>query len=96
MTTTNTQVSKPHPAENAVKLIGETFVPGASLLLDGNIVGGGVHFLLGTLAKAALGPLGVALVIANSYSQSSTGRGLLKQLANDDKSESKASHKASA
>jgi hypothetical protein len=95
MTTTNTQTTK-HPAENAVKLIGETLVPGASLLLDGNIVGGGVHLLLGTLARAAFGPIGVALVIANSYSQSSTGKGLLKQLSNDDKSESKTSHKAAS
>lgn len=65
--------------DNAVKLLGETLIPGASLMMDGKIVAGAVHTILGTLAKAALGPAGLALVIANSYAQSSTGKNLLKQ-----------------
>lgn len=67
--------------QNAVKLVGEAFVPGASLLLDGNIVEGGAHVLLGAAASAFLGPIGLALVIANSYSKSTTGKNLLKQIS---------------
>lgn len=64
---------------NAVKLIGESFLPGASLLMDGKILAGGAHMLLGAWAKAALGPVGLALVIANSYATASTGKNLIKQ-----------------
>lgn len=65
--------------DNAVKLLGETLIPGASLMMDGKIVAGAVHTIIGGLAKAALGPAGLALVIANSYAQSATGKNLLKQ-----------------
>lgn len=83
-TTTTTQTNKSTPGQNAIKLLGETVVPGASLLLDGNLASGGAHFLIGALARATLGPIGVALVIANSYSRSTTGKGLLHQSSNDD------------
>ncbi len=65
--------------QNAVKLVGEAVLPGASLLMDGQILQGGVHLLAGAAAKAFLGPIGVALVIANSYAKSTTGKNLLKQ-----------------
>ena len=68
-----------HPIENAVKLVGEAFVPGASLLMDGKILSGGAHLIVGTWAKVALGPVGLALVIANSYATSTTGKNLIKQ-----------------
>ena len=68
-------------AENAVKLVGEVFVPGASLLMDGKILPGGAHLLAGVLAKAVLGPVGLALVVANSFSKSTTGKSLLKQFS---------------
>jgi hypothetical protein len=71
--------------ENAVKLVGELFVPGASLLIDGKILQGGAHAVVGTLARAALGPIGLILVAANSYSTSSTGKNLLKQFVKEDK-----------
>lgn len=68
-------------SQNAVKLVGEAFVPGASLLMDGNILAGGAHALVGTWARVALGPVGLALVAANSYAKSTTGKNLLKQFS---------------
>jgi hypothetical protein len=59
------------------KLAGETVLPGASLLLDGQVVSGGLHLVTGLLAKAVLGPLGLILVAADSYSRSVTGKGLV-------------------
>ncbi|MBL8970963.1 MAG: hypothetical protein JNK56_10305 [Myxococcales bacterium] len=67
--------------DSAIKLLGEAFVPGASLLMDGKIVPGCAHLIVGTWAKAAIGPVGAALVIANSYSESTTGKSLLKHLS---------------
>lgn len=66
--------------QNAIKLAGEAIMPGASLLMDGKIVHGGAHLLAGAVAKAFLGPVGIAFVIANSYSNSTTGKNLLEQL----------------
>lgn len=83
METTSTQTSSARPVANAVKLIGETVMPGASLLLDGNILSGGAHLLVGAIARAALGPIGLVRVMANSYSQSTTGKGLLKQMSGE-------------
>ena len=73
------EASTSHTVENAVKLVGESVVPGASLLMDGKILAGGAHMVLGAWARMALGPVGLALVIANSYAQSTTGKNLLKQ-----------------
>ena len=80
--TAQAQTVKPNVVtENAVKLIGESFIPGASLLMEGKILQGGAHVVVGTLAKLALGPVGLALVIANSFSQATTGKSLLKQIS---------------
>ncbi len=65
---------------NAVKLVGDSIIPGSSLLIDGQLLAGAGHFLVGGLARTALGPLGFALVAANSYVRSTTGQGLLKHL----------------
>ncbi len=73
------------PLENALKLVGEVFVPGASLLIDGKILAGGAHAAVGAVARAALGPLGLLLVAANSYATSTTGKSLLKQFVKEDK-----------
>ena len=62
-----------------LKIAGETVAPGASLLLDGQVVPGVTHFLAGMLARAAFGPVGIILVAANSYSRSVSGKGLLEQ-----------------
>ena len=68
---------------NGAKLIGESFVPGASLLLDGAVPTGLAHTAAGFGARAmlgAFGPLGVVLVAANSYSKSVTDRHLFEHL----------------
>jgi hypothetical protein len=49
--------------------------------MEGKIVVGSIHLVVGAWAKAAIGPVGVALVIANSYTESVTGSNLLKHLA---------------
>lgn len=64
----------------ALKLAGETIAPGASLLLDGKVGIGALHFVGGTLARMAFGPLGVLVVAANSYSKSVTGKSLVANL----------------
>lgn len=61
--------------ENGVKLIGEIVVPGASLLLDGDMKGGAGHAVVGIAAWALLGPARL-LVSANSYSKSVTNENL--------------------
>lgn len=85
-------IKKDQVTHNAVKLVGEAIMPGASLLMDGKILEGGAHLVVGTAARMLLGPLGLALVIANSYSKSTTGKGLLKQFSKDEP----ASHPATA
>jgi hypothetical protein len=70
--------------QNAIKLVGEAVMPGASLLMDGKILQGGAHLLVGAAAKVFLGPIGVAFVIANSYAKSTTGKNLLKQFTKDE------------
>ncbi len=77
------QDPKTHTTENAVKLVGEVLVPGASQFMDGNILSGGAHMIVGAWARVALGPVGLALVIANSYANSTTGKGLLGQFTKD-------------
>jgi len=80
------ETSKPkdhHIGHNAIKLIGEAVLPGASLLLDGKILEGGAHVLAGIAAGAILGPIGVAVVIANSYSKSTTGKNLIKEISKE-------------
>jgi hypothetical protein len=63
-----------------IKILGETLVPGASLVLDGKILPGAVHLVGGLVARWALGPVGWLLVAANSYSKSVTGRNLPEHL----------------
>lgn len=64
-----------------VRLLAEAGVaPGASRFLDGEIRSGFAHLGLGILGRALLGPVGVALVAANSYSRSVTGKGLTGHL----------------
>lgn len=67
--------------ENGVKLVGETLLPGSSLMMDGDIKGGLGHAVFGLLARAAFGPLALAAVAADSYSKSVTGKGLLEHLS---------------
>jgi|SRR5207247_3882319 len=69
---------------NGAKLLGESFIPGASLLIDGAVPIGLLHTALGFGARAMLGtfgPLGMLVVAANSYSKSVTDRHLVEHLA---------------
>ncbi|BCQ27157.1 hypothetical protein NK8_53460 (plasmid) [Caballeronia sp. NK8] len=62
------------PATNGVKLVGEAFVPGASLLMDGNVVNGAAHVAAGIGIKMLFGPVGLLLAAADSYSKSVTDK----------------------
>lgn len=71
------QTNNTNPANaivNGVKLVGETLLPGTSLLLDGKFVNGAAHAAAGIGARLALGPLGVVLVCADSFSKSVTDK----------------------
>ena len=72
---------------NAIKLVGEYFAPGASLLMDGKILPGTGHLIAGLLLRIAIGPIGYGLVIANSYSSSTTGKNLFKHFIREKKAE---------
>lgn len=55
---------------NAVKLVGESMLTGTSGLVDGNIKSGVGHLILGAVGGALLGPVGLVLAKANSFSYS--------------------------
>ncbi|WP_020398762.1 DUF6072 family protein [Kordiimonas gwangyangensis] len=59
---------------NGAKLVGESLLPGASLMMDGKVVNGAAHAVVGLGAKALLGPFGLALVAADSFSKSLTNK----------------------
>jgi hypothetical protein len=61
---------------NGVKLVGESMLPGASLLLDGNLVNGAAHVAAGAAAAAFVAPWAVLLVVADSFSKSVSGKNL--------------------
>lgn len=67
--------------ENGVKLVGETLLPGTSLMIDGNIKSGLAHAALGLVARAALGPVAWFAIAADSYSRSVTGKSLIDHLS---------------
>jgi hypothetical protein len=74
---------------NAVKLLGEAVLPGASLMVEGRVGSGLVHTALGVAAGALLGPLGVVgrivplLIAANSFKKSVTDRNLWEGINTD-------------
>ncbi len=77
MTEAQNTVQQANPANilaNGAKLVGEAVLPGASLLLDGKFVNGAAHTVAGLGARVALGPLGVALICADSFSKSVTDK----------------------
>ena len=61
---------------NGVKLVGETILPGASLLMDGSFVNGAAHVAAGAAAAAFVAPWAVVLVVADSFSKSVSGKNL--------------------
>jgi Family of unknown function (DUF6072) len=66
---------------NTIKLVGEIIVPGASLLVDGDIKTGVGHLVVGLVARALLGPLGLAVVNVNSFAQSVSDKSLFDHTA---------------
>jgi hypothetical protein len=70
---------QPNVVGNVVKLVGEAVLPGASKIIDGNILSGVVHTAVSAIALATLGPVGglVSLgVRLNSYNSSVNQRNL--------------------
>jgi hypothetical protein len=74
-----------HIGDNALRLAGEIFVPGASELISGNVGSGLLHNLLARAAGVGLIASGVAPVIGglavlgvglNSYTSATKGRNL--------------------
>lgn len=77
MTEATNTVLQTNPANilvNGAKLVGEAILPGASLLLDGKFINGAAHSVAGLGARAAFGPIGVALICADSFSKSVTDK----------------------
>ena len=62
---------------NSVKLVGETLLPGASLLMDGDIKKGAAHTIVGLVARSLLGPVGWGLVAANSFAKSVSDKSII-------------------
>ncbi|MFY9346648.1 MAG: DUF6072 family protein, partial [Orrella sp.] len=54
---TSESVASVEKLSNGAKLLGETIVPGASLLMDGKFANGAAHAAVGLGAKMALGPV---------------------------------------
>lgn len=69
---------------NGVQVIGETFLPGASLLLAGKIKEGGFHTLAGIAAGLVVGPIGALAVAANSFSSATTDKHLHEHFSDKD------------
>ena len=69
---------------NGVKLVGEVaFLPGTSHLLDGNIKTGALYAAAGFAARILLGAPAVLLVAADSFSRSTSGKGLIDHFTNE-------------
>jgi Family of unknown function (DUF6072) len=61
---------------NGFKLVGEVVLPGASLLMDGRLLEGAAHLVVGVGARAVFGPLVGFIVAADSFSKSVGNRNL--------------------
>jgi hypothetical protein len=98
---TQTDTSGLNTITNGAKLVGETFLPGASLLMDGQFVNGVAHAAVGIAARLALGPIGFILVAADSFSKSTTDKHLWDHVSgaykeHADKKKEAAAEKAAA
>lgn len=71
---TQTATQDANVIANGAKLLGEAFLPGASLLMEGKFVNGIAHTAAGFGARLALGPVGLALVCADSFSKATTDK----------------------
>ncbi|MBA4741461.1 MAG: hypothetical protein H2060_01975 [Azoarcus sp.] len=77
----DTPASNADRITNAAKLVGESVLPGASLMMDGKLANGAVHALLGFGARALAGPAGIVLIAADSYSKSVSDKYLWDHIA---------------
>lgn len=69
---------------NGVKLVGEmAFLPGTSHLLDGNVKIGALYAAAGFATRLLLGAPAVLIVAADSFSRSTTGKGLIDHFMNE-------------
>lgn len=68
-------------ALNGAKLVGETYLPGSSLLIDGDILGGGAYAAAGFIAGRFLGLPGKIFVASESFTRSIAGKGLVEMAA---------------
>jgi hypothetical protein len=66
--------------KSAVHVASEFVVPGGSNLIEGDFVQGGIHAVLGLVAKSMFGLPGLILVAANSFTKAETGRHLYEHL----------------
>ena len=69
-----TQSNDLNTLTNGAKILGESVIPGDSLLMDGQFINGAAHAAVGIFARIAMGPLAVALVCADSFSKSVTDK----------------------
>ena len=71
-------------AINAVKGLADATLPGASLLIEGNIKSGTLHVVGGLVARALFGPIGWLAFAADSFSLSVTGKHIYQQFVSVD------------
>ncbi|MEO0509795.1 MAG: DUF6072 family protein [Verrucomicrobiota bacterium] len=68
-------------ALNGAKLVGEAYLPGSSLLIDGDILGGGAYAAAGFVAGRFFGLPGKLFVAGESFTRSVAGKGLVELVA---------------
>ena len=68
------------PLKSSVKLAGEYILPGGSNLVEGDFVQGGIHAVLGLVARSIFGLPGLIAVSANSFTKATTGRHIHEHL----------------
>ncbi|HST21995.1 MAG TPA: DUF6072 family protein [Blastocatellia bacterium] len=74
------QEPSPEALKTGIDFASELVVPGGSNLVEGNFVQGGIHVVLGILAKSMFGLPGLIAVSANSFTKATTGRHLYEHL----------------
>ena len=65
-----------NPVATGVAFASEALFPGGSNLVKGDLKQAGIHAALGYAAAAFVGPIGLILVSANSFTKALTGRNL--------------------
>ena len=68
------------PLKNSVKLASEYLLPGGSNLVECDFVQGGIHAVLGLVARSMFGLPGLIAVSANSFTKATTGRHIHEHL----------------